>query len=124
MELPSMREAHTLGDDRRDLVQVRLGQPEDQDGDGKHQPGDRPGNADIEQDTPVAGRLLDVDKSTQRAQQGHWERDEIGQGDTHFMVTADQVMAKFMRTQDGQQADGKRQPADQPDSEYPGTNGS
>ena len=79
---------------------------------------------DIEQDLPVTGRLLDIDKSTQRAQQGHRERDEIRQGDAHFMVAAGQVMAEFMRAQDGQQADGEGQSRHQQIQDISEMNGS
>jgi len=79
--------------------------------DGDHQPGDWAGDADVQQDAPVLGRLFELDEGPHGAERADRQRDEVGQRDVGVMQAPGDVMAELMGQQDRQQADREGDPA-------------
>ena len=79
-------------DVRWDRDDVRKAQPQEESGHQDQEPGDRSGDADIEERRPIWERLPDANQGSQRTGQDDRHRDEIRERRVHVVLAAQQVM--------------------------------
>jgi len=97
--------------DARDHFRKR--QPGTQRRNQKYKSRQRPRHSNIEKDALAVNRRTDADESPQRPRKRRWRGQEKRQCGVHSIVHTRQIVSQFVRHQDGQQRQRKRQPREE-----------
>ena len=80
---------------------------------GHQEPGNRSGNADVEQHPLARNRFANADEGAERAGQRNRQRQEIRQARVDVIIAAGEIVAEFVGTEDCQDGDAVGPAADQ-----------